>query len=134
MIPSLLAWLALQDNGDVAAGAGIIAALGAFLIIFLLIFLAVYLFVGFCLMKIAEKTNTENGWWGFVPLLNILLLLNIAGKPLWWIVLFIVPLVNIIVIFLVMIGVAEARGKGALWGVITAIFPIVGLPYLAFSE
>jgi hypothetical protein len=111
--------------------AGLIA--GAFLI-FLLFFLAIYAFIAFCVMKIAQKTNTDNAWWAWIPILNIVLLLNVARKPVWWILLFFIPLVNIVIAFLVWIGVAEARGKGAIWGIITALIPIIGLPYLAFSD
>lgn len=108
--------------------AGLIAGM------FLLVFAAIYVFFALCIMKIAQKTNTDNAWWAWVPLLNIILMLNVARKPVWWIILFFVPLVNIIISILVLIGVAEARGKGAIWGIITAFIPIIGFPYLAFSD
>lgn len=111
--------------------AGLIA--GMFLIL-LLVFAAIYVFFALCMMKIAQKTNTDNAWWAWVPILNIVLLLNIARKPVWWILLFFIPLVNIIISILVLIGVAEARGKGAIWGIIAAFIPIIGFPYLAFSD
>ncbi|MBI4466381.1 MAG: signal peptidase I [Acidobacteria bacterium] len=103
-------------------------------LIFLLVFAAIYAFFAICLMKIAQKTNTDNAWWAWIPILQIILLLNVAHKPVWWIILLFVPLVNIVISILVFIGVAEARGKGAIWGIIAAFIPIIGLPYLAFSE
>jgi len=111
--------------------AGLIAG---FFLFFILFFVAIWALIAVCLMKIAQKTNTDNAWWAWIPILNIILMLNIARKPVWWIILFLIPLVNIVISILVWIGIAEARGKGAIWGIITAFIPIIGLPYLAFSD
>lgn len=110
------------------------AAAAGFFIVFLLVVLAAYAFFAFCVMKVAQKTNTDNAWWAWIPILNVILMLNIAKKPVWWIVLLLIPLVNIVISILVLIGVSEARGKGAVWGIITAFIPIIGWPYLAFSD
>lgn len=127
MNAATLLWLLQRQEPP----AGLIA--GMFLI-FLLVFAVIYAFFAICLMKIAQKTNTDNAWWAWIPILQIILMLNVAHKPVWWIILLFVPLVNIVISILVFIGVAEARGKGAIWGIIAAFIPIVGLPYLAFSE
>lgn len=128
MTATTLLWLLLQEERPPT---GLIA--GMFLI-FLLVFAAVYAFFAICLMKIAQKTNTENAWWAWIPILNILLMLNIARKPLWWIILFFIPLVNFVIIILVCLGIAEARGKSAIWGILMILIPIIAYPYLAFSE
>ena len=39
----------------------------------------------------------EPGWACLVPIYNVLVLLRIIGKPAWWIVLMLVPLVNIVI-------------------------------------
>jgi len=125
---SALAWLVLQQQ---ELPPGVVAG---FFGMFMLFFLLIYAFFAFCLMKIAQKTNTDNAWWAWIPLLNIVLMLNVARKPVWWIILFFIPLVNIVISILVLIGVAEARGKGAIWGIIAAFIPIIGFPYLAFAD
>ena len=58
-----------------------------------------------------NKVVTSNAWFAFVPILNILLLLEIARRKLWWIVLFLVPIVNIIVSILVCMEVADRMNK-----------------------
>ena len=103
-----------------------------------ILFLAVifYVFAAVCLVKIAEKTKTPDGWWAWVPILNILLLIKIAGKPLWWILLCFIPLVNLIILILVWVGVCEARKKSPAL-VIGMFIPVVNLAvlaYLAFSD
>ena len=102
---------------------------------FFVVAIIVYLFMAYCLKMIAEKTgHSENAWWAWIPIMNYLLLLQIAGKPAWWLVLLLIPFVNFIVLIVVMMEVAKARGKESFWGIIAALVPIVGWPYLAFSD
>jgi hypothetical protein len=43
------------------------------------------------LFLIAKKTNTSLPWLAFIPIAQIILALNIARKPIWWILLFLLP-------------------------------------------
>lgn len=102
----------------------------------LVIFLVIYVYFAVTLMIIARKTNTANGWFAWIPILNIILMLQIAQKPVWWIILLLIPLVNIIIQIIVWMGIAEARGKPS-WVGILMIIPFVNfiIPgYLAFSK
>jgi hypothetical protein len=112
---------------------GAIAGLFGFII---LVGLALYVFTAICFMKIAEKTGTENGWWAWVPILNILLMLAIARKPMWWIVLMFIPLVNIVIAILVMVAICEVRGKPGWWaiGFFLPVVNLVLLGALAFGD
>jgi predicted membrane-bound dolichyl-phosphate-mannose-protein mannosyltransferase len=99
-------------------------------------FVAIYAFFAMCLQAIAKKTETENAWMAWVPFLNMVLLLHIAGKPTWWIVLFFIPLVNFVITILVMMSVAERVEKPSWVGALVVV-PFVGtlvIPYLAFSS
>jgi hypothetical protein len=112
------------------------AALGGFFAIFSIIFLALYAYMALAVQTIATKTNTENPWLAWIPIVNLLLLVNIAKKPIWWFILFFIPLVGIVIAIIVWMGVAEARGKPNWWGVLL-IIPLVGLivpGYLAWSD
>jgi hypothetical protein len=99
-------------------------------------FIAIYVYIALALQTIAKKTGTENAWWAWIPILNIILILNVAKKPIWWIVLLIIPLVNIVVGIIVWMAVAEARNKPNWWGILM-IVPVVGIivpGYLAWSD
>ena len=48
--------------------------------------------------KIYVKAG-KPGWGCIVPIYNIILQLEIAGRPLWWIFLMFIPFVNLIMIF-----------------------------------
>lgn len=106
------------------------------LICALLIGLAAYVYIALAVQTIAEKTNTENSWLAWIPIANLILLLNIARKPIWWIILFLIPLVNIIIVIVVWMGVAEARNKPSWWGILM-IVPLVSIivpGYLAWAD
>lgn len=112
------------------------AMAGGTFIFFLLVVAAGYVYTALAVQTIAAKTNTENPWLAWIPIANIILLLNIAKKPIWWIVLFLIPLVNIIIIIMVWMSVAEARGKPS-WVGVLLIVPFVGaiVPgYLAWAD
>ncbi len=133
IVPAGAVYAQMSDNEGAAAG---VAALGAFLMVFLVIGLAAYVYMSLALQTIAKKTNTENAWLAWIPIVNIILMLNIAKKPLWWIILFLVPLVNIVIAILVWMGIAEARNKPNWWGILM-IVPVVNLivpGYLAWAD
>lgn len=123
--------------GQESAGPGAgLAALGAMLFFFVIFAVAMYVYMALALQTIAKKTNTENPWLAWIPIANIILMLNIAKKPLWWIILCLIPLVNIVIFIIMWMAVAEARNKPSWWGILM-IVPVVGLivpGYLAWSD
>jgi len=98
--------------------------------------LVIYVFMALALMTIAQKTNTENGWFAWIPILNVILMLMIAQKPIWWILLLLIPFVNIVIGIIVWMAIAEIRGRPSWWGILMIVpivnFVIVGM--LAWSE
>ena len=112
------------------------AFMGGFLMFVLLFAAAGYVYMALALQTIAQKTNTNDAWLAWIPIVNIVLMLNIGKKPIWWIVLFFIPIVNIVMVILVWMAVAEARSKPGWWGILT-IVPLVNLivpGYLAWSD
>jgi hypothetical protein len=112
------------------------AMLGGFMLFFVIFCLAMYVYFALAIQTIAQKTNTENAWLAWIPIVNIVLLLNIAKKPIWWIILFFIPIVGIVMAILVWMGVAEARGKPNWWGILM-IVPVANLivpGYLAWAD
>lgn len=105
----------------------------------LIVCLIAYLFFGLCLAKIAQKTGKPFGTsfiMAIIPIANIILLLQVAGKPLWWIILFLIPLVNIVIAVMVWMAIAEKRGRPGFWGILMLV-PVVNvvlLLMLAFGK
>jgi Family of unknown function (DUF5684) len=109
---------------------------GGMLLFILVLAAACYVYFALALSTIATKTNTENPWLAWIPIANVVLMLNIAKKPVWWIILFLIPFVSIVIAIIVWMGVAEARGKPNWWGILL-IVPVAGLivpGYLAWAD
>jgi hypothetical protein len=103
---------------------------------FFLFSVAFYVYISLALMTIADKTNTPNSWLAWIPIANLFLMLKVAGKPAWWFILFLIPLVNIVILIIVWMAVAEARHKPNWWGILM-IVPVLGLivpGYLAWAD
>lgn len=113
---------------DVAAVAA--AGIGAGMMLFY-IALIVLAIVG--MWKLFAKAG-KPGWASLIPIYNTCVLIDIAGKPMWWILLMLIPFVNIVIGILVMIGLAKNFGRGA-GTVIGLIFlPSIFLLILAFGS
>ena len=76
----------------------------------------------------------EPGWAAIVPIYNILVLLKIAGKPAWWIILLIIPVANLIFGIIVSVALARRFGKGTGFGVGLALLPMIFFPILGFGS
>ncbi|MCL2085843.1 DUF5684 domain-containing protein [Candidatus Saccharibacteria bacterium] len=76
---------------------------------------------------IFEKAG-QKGWKALIPIYNIVILFRVAGLSGWLILLYLIPVVNIVLAFYVSIKLAEKFGKDAMYGVLIAFFaPIMYL-------
>jgi hypothetical protein len=86
------------------------------------------------LWKVYAKAG-KPGWAAIVPIYNIIVWLQIIGRPLWWIALILIPFVNIVIVIVMSIDLAKAFGKSTLFGVFGLFFfAFIGYPILAFSD
>jgi hypothetical protein len=99
----------------------------------LVIILVLTVFVIAGVWKTFEKAG-KPGWGAIVPIYNLILLLQIAGKPTWWLLLFLIPFLNIIFIVLTYIDVAKRFGKGAGFGLGLAFLGPIFFPILGFGD
>lgn len=102
-------------------------------LIVMVIWLALIIGVIAGIWKTFEKAG-KPGWGAIIPIYNLILLLQIANKPLWWIILFFIPLVNIIVAIIVPIEIAAKFGKGAGFGLGLAFLGFIFYPILGFGD
>lgn len=101
----------------------------------IVLLLAAWVYLSLALIALAQKTATAHAWWAWIPILNIVLMLGIARKPLWWLVLLLIPGVDIVIAALIWMGIAQTRRKSGWWGAV-AIVPVVNVivpGYLAWS-
>jgi hypothetical protein len=83
--------------------------------------------------KVFEKAG-EPGWAVIVPIYNLVVLLRIADRPVWWILLFCIPVVALIPSIIVPIEIAKRFGKETGFGLGLAFLPFIFYPILGFSD
>jgi hypothetical protein len=74
------------------------------------------------------------GWAAIIPIYNLIVILQIAGRPIWWFLLYLIPLVNIIIAIIVMIDFAKGFGKGTGFGLGLAFLGFIFFPILAWGD
>jgi hypothetical protein len=87
------------------------------------------------LNQICIKAKSPRSFLIWVPVAQLLPLLRAAGMSRWWVLLCIVPGLNVIAFVLWSVNIVKACGKSVVWTVLL-IFPVtslVAILYLAFS-
>ena len=95
-----------------------------------LIIAAFFIYVGW---RIFEKAN-QPGWAAIVPIYNLVVTLQIVGRPMWWIILFIIPVVNFIMAAVISIDLAKSFGKSTGFGLGLWLLGFIFGPILAFGD
>jgi len=91
--------------------------------------------IGVALWKLAERTKEEPKWFAFVPILNVVLLLRLARRPMWWIILCMIPIVNLVTFILIMMSLSARFGLNKWWGLVAPLTPFnfILLYYIAYG-
>lgn len=108
---------------------GLMAAMGALAFVYF----AVILLILVSMWKIFVKAG-KPGWAAIVPIYNMIVLLEIVNKPIWWFIMFFIPLVNLIFIIMTYNELSKSFGQGVGTTVLLILLPFVGFPMLAFGD
>lgn len=100
---------------------------------FMLIALVVTVVMIVATWKVFTKAK-KPGWASLIPIYNIVVLLEITGKPLWWIVLSFIPIANIVVSVLIMDALSKSFGKGTGFTIGLLVLPFIFFPILGFGK
>ena len=104
--------------------------IGIVVVVFYVAFIALMIASGW---KIFTKAG-KPGWAVLVPIYNIVVYLQICQKPVWWIVLLLIPIVNFIIAIMLCVALAKVFGKGAGYAIGLLLLGIVFFPMLAFGS
>jgi hypothetical protein len=116
------AWaLALQSSTD---GTGVL---------FSMIFLAAMVFLIASFWKVFTKAG-QPGWASIIPIYNAIVWLRIAGRPGWWIILLLIPIVGFVIAIVVSIDFAKKFGKGAGFAMGLVFLGFIFYPILAWGS
>ncbi len=139
LLDSPLIEFLVQQSGS-ASGVQKAAALGfsiAVLLAVLFFALVVHVCMSFCFKRICEKIGTTPGILIWIPIAHLIPLLEAAKQPVWLIVLFFIPFVNVVASVFLLWKLCEARGKSgplALLALIPGIGFLVVVLLLAFAD
>lgn len=85
------------------------------------------------LWKMFEKAG-KPGWAAIVPIYNLIVLLEIVGKPTIWILWLIIPCVNFVFIIWLVNLLSKSFGKSEGYTVGMILLPFVFYPLLGFGD
>jgi len=128
--------LPVPEKPQQMPAAGVMAFVMGFLMIIFVMVVVLYVYFSLCLFLIAKKLNVPSPWTAWVPIVNIWTLLQAAGKPGWWVLLFFIPFVGFFVIIYVWMCITENLGRNKWLGLLILI-PVISLVFmgvLAFSK
>ena len=101
--------------------------------VLLLIYFAVVAFYIVAGWKVFAKAG-EPGWGVFVPIYNLYLICKISGRPEWWLILFFIPLVNIVIGLIIAMDIAKAFSKSSGFGIGLWLLSFIFVPILGFGS
>lgn len=98
--------------------------------------IALYLIETVPIYMIARKCGRQNAWLAFVPIANLWLLCDMAEMEAWFLLILLVPYVNIVFLGFVWWRIAENTNKPG-WVGLLMLLPLVNLAvgwYIAMAE
>jgi hypothetical protein len=107
--------------------------IAGFIVFFILLVIAIVVLIIVSEWKIYEKAGVP-GWSVLIPFYNLVKLLQITRRPLWWILMMCIPLLNIIIGIILVRRLAAVFGKGVgfTWGLV--LLPFIFYPILAYGD
>ena len=103
------------------------------ILITLFIFLVAFGYIA-GLYRIFQKAEIK-GWKAFIPIYNIVIILKIIGKPRWFVVFLIIPIISNLVIPYTLIQLYRRFGISSFWKILLGIlFSFVYIPIVGFSS
>lgn len=128
-LPAFMLFQEFSPDQDAATS----AAAGAAATGLMVLWLVVVVLMLAALWKVFVKAG-EPGWAAIVPIYNLYIILKIAGKPGWWLLLFLVPIVNFVIAIMVYISFAQAFGKGVGFALGLLFLSPIFFPILAWGD
>ena len=98
----------------------------------ILVYLAVIILEIVSMWVVFQKAG-QPGWGAIIPIYNIYLFVKVAGRPGWWLILLLIPVVNIIVDIIISLDIARNFGKSGGFGVGLFLLGFIFFPVLAFG-
>ncbi len=103
------------EDDEIVNPLAVLAGLGVLLFIPILISLSSYIFLSLALAKIGKDLGYKEPWFAWLPILQMVMVMQLGEKSPWWLL---VPFVGQIMTIIAIMRVTEKRGYDQLLGLI----------------
>lgn len=107
--------------------------MAAVAILLVLFYVGLVVFLVATQWKIYTKAG-KPGWACLIPIYGTIVMLEIIGKPWWWIFLMFIPIVNIVIAIMTIHGLSKSFGKDVGFTLGLIFLGIIFYPILAFGD
>jgi len=104
-----------------------------FFVVFVLFYLAIIILMIASIWTIFSKAG-KPGWAAIIPIYNVIVLLEIVGKPWWWLLLFLIPFANIVFLIIVIHKLSLSFGHEVGFTLGLIFLGIIFYPILGFGS
>lgn len=101
--------------------------------VFWVCYFAVIILLIAAMWKVFSKAG-QPGWAAIIPIFNVYVMCKVAGRPGWWLILFLIPFVNLIIAIIVSVDIAKRFGKGVGFAIGMIFLPFIFWPILGFGS
>jgi len=101
--------------------------------VFIVCWLAIVIFIIAAQWKVFVKAG-QPGWACIIPIYNAYIMLKIGGKPGWWLLLLLIPFVNLIFAVWMLNMISKSFGKDEGFTVGLLLLGIIFWPILGFGS
>lgn len=101
--------------------------------ILFIIYLAVAVIMIASMWRVYAKAG-KPGWAAIIPIYNIIVLLQIVGRPVWWLILLFIPVVNFVILIITSVDLAKKFGKGVGFAIGLILLSFIFYPILGFGS
>ena len=115
--------LQYSNGGSSGAGLGIL----------IVVYVAVFVLYVAAFWRIFTKAG-EAGWKAIIPIYNWYIVLKIVGRPGWWLLLYLIPIVNVIVHIVVLVDLSHSFGMSGWFAAGLLFLGIIFVPVLGFGD
>ena len=99
----------------------------------IILYLAIAVFMIASVWKVFVKAG-KPGWAVLIPIYNFIVLIEIVGKPTWWVILLFVPFVNYIILVWITNLLSKSFGKDVGFTLGLLFLGIIFFPILGFGS
>lgn len=99
----------------------------------IVVFILLLIFEVAAMWRIFQKAGRP-GWASIVPIYNTYVLFKIVGRSGWWVLLYLIPFVNLVVTIVLCYDLAKSFGKGLGYTLGLLVFSFVFFPMLGFGS